>query len=405
MRLTSRTGNVLALGTAQTLAWGSTYYLPAILAVPITRDLALPTSWFFAVFSGALLVTAALGPAVGRRIDRYGGRGVLSACNVIFALGLAVLGCAQGLGGVIAAWVLIGIGMGGGLYDSAFATLTTLYGKDARGPITGITLIAGFASTVAWPISAALDAEFGWRIACFTWAGAHLLVGLPLNLILGRPTAHLAHSATGTLESTPAERRAMWLLGFIFSAAWFVTSAMGAHLPRLLEAAGTSAAAAIAAGALMGPAQVAARIAEFGLLRRAHPLISARIAASTHPIGALVFLVAGAGPLAAGAFVVLHGLGNGLLTIARGTLPLAIFGPVNYGLRNGIIGAPVRGIQALAPVAFSLVIDTVGPMGALVLSSSLSLAALTGLLVLRAAPQPAATAGAGAPNQAGAVRP
>ena len=235
MRLTSRTGNVIALGFAQTLAWGSTYYLPAILAVPIARDLGLPSSWLFAVFSGALLLTAVLGPSVGRRIDGYGGRGVLAASNLIFALGLAALGFAEGLGGVIVAWVLIGIGMGAGLYDAAFATLTTLYGNKARGPITGITLIAGLASTICWPISAVLDAEYGWRTACFVWAVAHLVIGLPLNLLLGPPTAHAAAAAPSGADAVPAHRRAMVLLALVFAAAWFVTGAMAAHLPRLLE--------------------------------------------------------------------------------------------------------------------------------------------------------------------------
>ena len=189
MGLRSRTAVVLALGSAQTLAWGSTYYLPAILASPIARDLDFPVSWVFACFSGALLLSAGLGPSVGRRIDAHGGRGVLATTNVIFAAALVTLGTAQGLLGVIAGFVLLGLGMGAGLYDAAFATLTTMYGKDARGPITGITLLAGFASTIGWPISAALDAEFGWRTACFVWAGVHLLIAMPLNLALARPAA------------------------------------------------------------------------------------------------------------------------------------------------------------------------------------------------------------------------
>jgi len=383
VRPVNKTAIVVALGSAQTLAWGSTYYLPAILAAPIARDLAVPTSWIFGCFSGALLLSAVLGPSVGRRIDRHGGRGVLSASNLVFAAGLATLGSAQGFAGVIAAWILLGIGMGAGLYDAAFAALTSLYGRHARGPITGITLIAGLASTICWPISAALDAEYGWRTACFVWAGAHLLIGLPLNLLLGGPGTSIATATAGRLHDAPQQRRAMFVLGFVFAAAWFVTGAMAAHLPRLLEAAGTSATAAIAAAALVGPAQVAARLAEFGFLRRAHPLISARIAASTHPIGAIVFLLAGGGPLAAGAFALLHGAGNGLLTIARGTLPLAIFGPVGYGLRSGLIGAPARATQAIAPFLFSIVLDAGGPRMALVLSSSMTLAALGGLLMLR----------------------
>ena len=232
-----------------------------------------------------------------------------------------------------------------GLYDPAFATLAGLYGRTARGPITGITLIAGFASTVGWPLSALLDAHFGWRGACLIWAGLHLLIGLPLNRLLiprAPPPKKLAH-AEGWPAAAP--RGAMPLLAFVFAATWFVTGAMAAHLPHLLEIAGASATAAIAAAALVGPAQVGARLIEFGAMRRVHPLVSARLAAVLHPVGAAVLVAIG--PAAIMAFSVLHGAGNGLLTIAKGTLPLAIFGPIAYGHRSGVLGAPARATHCI----------------------------------------------------------
>jgi predicted MFS family arabinose efflux permease len=382
MRL-GRTSTVVALGTTQTLAWASSYYLPAILAEPIARDLQMPTSWVFGVFSGALLLSAALGPAVGRAIDLRGGRGMLMISNLVFAAGLVLLALAHGLVLLGLAWAVLGVGIAAGLYDAAFATLAGLYGREARGPITGITLIAGFASTVGWPISATLDAELGWRATCLAWAGVHLLVALPLNRWLIPPAPPPAPAAPAVADDTSAPRGAMALLAFIFAAAWFVTGAMAAHLPRLIEAAGTGAATAIAAAALVGPAQVAARVAEFGLLRRAHPLVSARIATALHPIGALALVALGGGPIGAAAFALLHGAGNGVLTIARGTLPLAIFGPAGYGRRNGVLGAPARATQAFAPLVFGLVLDGGGPRWALALSSGLVLSALVALLVLR----------------------
>ena len=143
-------------------------------------------------------------------------------------------------------------------------------------------------------------------------------------------------------------RSRMWLLAIAFALAWMVTSAMAVHLPRILEAAGATATQAVVAGALVGPAQVAARLAEAGVLRRVHPLVGARLAASAHPLGALLLAVAGAAfPYG---FVLLHGAGNGILTIARGTVPLAVFGPENYGYRLGLIGAPARIAQAFAPM-------------------------------------------------------
>jgi predicted MFS family arabinose efflux permease len=272
-----------------------------------------------------------------------------------------------------------------GLYDPAFATLAGLYGRAARGPITGITLIAGFASTVGWPLSALLEAHFGWRGACLVWAALNLLIGLPLNRLL-IPRAPPPTRAPEIEETAgPAPRGAMLLLSFVFAATWFVTGAMAAHLPRLLEIAGASATAAIAAAALVGPAQVGARLIEFGALKRTHPLISARLATVLHPIGAIVLMAIG--PSAITAFAILHGAGNGLLTIAKGTLPLAIFGPLGYGLRSGVLGAPARAAQAAAPLIFGLLLDRMG-LGVLAISAGLSLAALLALLMLKAHPAP-----------------
>jgi MFS family permease len=373
-----------ALGTGQTLAWGSSYYLPAILADPIAAGLGLSRTVVFAVFSGALLVSAVLGPAVGRAIDQRGGRGILALSNLVLGAGLVALALTQGIATLAAAWAVLGVGMAMGLYDPAFATLTGLYGRAARGPITGVTLIAGFASTVGWPLSALLEAHFGWRGACLVWAGLHLLIGLPLNRLLiprAPPPEKLAQTEG---QPAPAPRGAMPLLAFIFAATWFVTGAMAAHLPHLLEIAGASATAAIAAAALVGPAQVGARLIEFGVMRRVHPVVSARIAAVLHPIGAIVLLAIG--PAAITAFSVLHGAGNGLLTIAKGTLPLAIFGPIGYGHRNGVLGAPARAAQAASPLIFGILVDRMG-VAALTVSAGLSLSALFALLLLKSRSQ------------------
>ena len=135
----------------------------------------------FGAFSVALVVMALLGPPVGRVIDAGRGRGLLVASNLVLAAGLAFLGAATGEGTLFAAWCVLGVGMGMGLYDSAFAILVRLHGPQARGAITGITLIAGFASTVGWPLTAWLDSQFGWREACFAWAAINLLIALPLN--------------------------------------------------------------------------------------------------------------------------------------------------------------------------------------------------------------------------------
>lgn len=373
---------VTALGTAQTLAWASSYYLPAIIADPVSRELGISTTGVFAAFSAALLLCAALGPAVGRVIDQRGGRGVLCASSLVFAAGLAMLAAAQGPVVLTLAWLVLGAGMALGLYDSAFSTLAGLYGRDARGAMTGITLIAGFASTIGWPLTAFLNDAVGWRGACLAWAGLHLLVGLPLNRLLV-PLAPPPPPGDAVMPDTvagKAPRGAMALLAFVFAATWVVSTGMAAHLPRLLEVAGASATGAIAAAALIGPAQVAARLVEFGLMRRLHPLASARLATVLHPAGALALVLFG-GPAAA-VFTVLHGAGNGLLTIAKGTLPLALFGPAGYGLRTGLLSAPARVAQAGAPLLFGLLLDQAG-LGVLAVSAGLGLASTAALLALR----------------------
>ncbi len=376
-----RTAVVVALGTTQTIAWGSTYYLPAILARPMGVEFGVPASLVFGMFSVALLLAGIGGPYVGRWIDRSGGRGMLVASNLVMGSALALMAWAPGIAWLWVAWLLLGAGMSMGLYEAAFSALTSAYGHEARAPITGITLIAGFASTVAWPVTGLLEAETGWRSACLAWAAIHLLMCMPLNWWMVPVGTHAA-----PVERTPeapaakgGDTRAMVLLGYVFAVTWFTSTAMAAHLPAMLQLAGASAAAAIAAAALVGPAQVAARLFEFSLMRRTHPLLSARLATLAHPVGAAALLVFGA-PVAA-LFTLIHGGGNGVLTIAKGTLPLAIFGPAGYGLRQGLLSGPARIGQAAAPLAFGLALDGLGP-DALILTALLGLSGYGAMLAL-----------------------
>lgn len=384
---------VIGLGTGQTLAFGTTLYLPAILAEPMANELGIPPGWAFGAFSLALVFAAFLGPSAGARIDQFGGRTVLAISSLIFASGLALLGTADSLTMMCVAWCVIGVGMSMGLYESAFATLSWIFGHDARGPITGITLIAGFASTICWPITAGLEAAFDWRTACYFWAVMHIVLGLPLNLFLIPRTK--ANRPTETHDNTPQTAPAptklsrkdifntpMILLAIVFAASWFTATAMAAHLPRLLQISGMDAAGALIAASLVGPAQVAGRLLEFGLLKKMHPLISSRLSALTHPIGAVLLLVFG-GPVGM-LFTSLHGVGNGILTIAKGTLPLATFGPAGYGARQGYIMAPSRFAQAAAPFVFGLLIDDYGQY-AILLTIALGLVTFAALVSLKLA--------------------
>lgn len=381
---------VAALGLAQTIAWASSTYLPAVLSGPMAREFGVPSSMVFAAYSLALVAMAAAGPAVGRAIDARGGRGVLCLSNGVLAAGLCLLGLSTGMTMLFAGWVVIGVGMALGLYDAAFAALVRLHGANAGRSITGITLLGGFASTIGWPLTAAVAAAWDWRAACFLWAAGHILIALPLNAF-----AIPDRSGTGRSPGFPAEaptpadgaqgRRIFPLLAVFGAATAFVTSAMAAHLPAFLQAMGVAAGAALAASALVGVAQVAARLSEFiaGRYFRFHALATARVACALHPVGGLLLLGAGGVPWAAGFFGGLHGAGNGLITIAKGTLPLALFGSMGYGARLGRLAVAQRVMQAAAPFLFALVLEHSGGEVALSLAIGLSAIAFFALLGIR----------------------
>lgn len=386
----SRNAQVVGLGSAQLVAWASSTYLPAMVAVPMAGELGLSVSWVFAAFSCALGLMAVLGPAVGRVIDRRGGRGVLCLGSLTLAAGLLCLAAASGPRMLFAGWLLLGVGMAGALYDAAFAALVREHGLGARGAITGITLLGGFASTVGWPLSSLLVELWNWRVACLFWALANLALALPLNFRFAaafRPVS--AEPPAVATQDAPvpvaASRRDFVLLVIFGAATAFVTSAMAAHLPLLLLSAGIGTAVAVAAAALVGPAQVVARIGEFMVDRRwqPSPLRGARLATALHPAGGLLLLGFAGAPAAAFLFAALHGAGNGLITIARGTLPLHLFGSVGYGQRQGRLAIAQRLTQALAPFVFALVVAAGGATAGLALTIALSAVALAALLAIQ----------------------
>src|SRR5260370_11052275 len=288
---------------------------------PVARDLGVSSNWIFAAFSASLVISALLGPRIGRQIDLVGGRSVLSISNLTLAAGLALLGTTSSIPVLIMAWLLLGVGMGAGLYDAAFGALGRIYGDAARRSITGITLIAGFASTVGWPLTAWGLESIGWRNTCFAWAAAHILIGLPINWLMLPPVAGAKTAVANAVKPHIPIDRTMALLAFAFAAAWSVTGAIAAHFPRILEAAVTTSVQAIAAGALIGPAQVAARIVEASLLSRYHPLASTPLACLSHPIGAIIVALVGCG--AASVFAIFHAPGPCGLAVSVGTLPLS----------------------------------------------------------------------------------
>lgn len=372
------------LGLGQMLSWGSAFYLPAILAGAMGESLGIAPSRIFAAFSVALLMMALTGPVAGRLIDRWGGRPLLMATNVLFALSLLLLSQVQTQGQLFAVWWLLGLAMGAGLYEAAFATSVRLYGKAARGSIVGITLFGGFASTLSWPLTTWLLHSWGWREACLVWAAVQLLVLLPLHASLPHAAARARTDAAAAPAGVPAAPaaalRGQWLslvlLALTFAAIWFIGTSMMSHLPRLLVVSGATATAAVAAAALVGPAQVASRIADYVFLRRAHPLWSARIAVIAYPVAALALALLGAS--GAWVYALAFGLGNGIMTVVIGTLPLAMFGAQGYGQRQGLLMVPARMTQASAPFLFGLALEQwqLGALWVLMLAASIAGTAL-----------------------------
>ncbi len=342
---------ISALGVMQIFTWGSSYYLLAVLAGPIAADTGWPLPWIFGALSAGLLVAGFASPWIGARIGHSGGRAVLAGGCALLALGLAIIGLAGTLPVFIGGWLVMGLGMGASLYDAAFATLGRIYGVAARPAITQLTLWGGFASTICWPISAYLVAHLGWRETCLVYAGLHLFGCVPM-LLLALPRAPRAPVAAGGTAPVPAlalshsEHLCVWLFSALLAICGMITATVSIHLLSLLQAQGLTLAAAVSLGVLIGPSQVAARILEMAGRGRHHPLWT--LAASVLAMaGGLALLATGWG--LQGAALMLYAAGSGLYSIARGTLPLALFGPARYAHLMGRLARPNLLAQALAP--------------------------------------------------------
>ena len=360
------------LGTTQILAWGSSYYLLAVLAKPIAAETGCPLGWTVGGLSIGLLTAGLVSARVGDGIDRHGGRPVLAASAILLALGLVGLALAPGLPAYFASWLVLGLGMGAGLYDAAFATLGRLYGQRARTAIATLTLFGGFASTACWPLSAALVSQLGWRGACLTYAAIHLAISLPLYVFAlpreakryFRPVGHPHGLGRGGQGSpVPAEAMPLFIvLAATITLASMISALVSVHLLAILQARDITLAAAVALGAMVGPSQVGARATEMLISRFHHPIWTM--------VAGTVFVAIGTSALWAhlpliSAALVFYGAGIGLESIVRGTLPLALFGEQRYAAIMGRIAMPSLIAQAASPSIGALLMDKLGADGTL----------------------------------------
>lgn len=346
---------VPVLGLGQVVAFASSYYLLGVLADPMAQDLGLNPAAPFAALSAAFLLSAVLTPWAGRLIERRGGRVVLAASHVAFAAALLMMGSAPTPWLLLTGIAALGVGMAIGLYGTAFSVLVELRGAAARRSITAVSLIGALGGGVGWPLSRLATAAWDWRAACLMWALAHLAVCLPLVLAIlpKRPRPEDGHASV-PVAPVRWDRRMAQMAG-VFACAWFVSTAMGAHLPRLLADLGMDLDRAAWAAGLMAASAIGARLFDLVVLHRSHPVATARLATLLHPLGAA--LAAAGGPRLAAAVAVGQGAGNGLLSVASGVLPLHVFGPDRYAVRQAMILTPARYLQAAAPAAYALALD------------------------------------------------
>src|SRR3954447_23799602 len=360
---------ILTLGVGQILGWGSSYYLPAVLAPSIATDTGWPLPWIVAGLSIASLTAGVIAPRVGRAIQAHGGRPVMALGAVLLALGLLGLSLAPSLPLHLLAWVVIGGGMGCSLYDAAFSTLGRLYGQTARPAITTLTLFGGFASTVCWPLSAFCLERLGWRGTCVAYAILYLGLTLPLyGLVL--PSSSRIAAETRSLPSGGGDKQIAsepvldrpWLVFALLatgiSLGWAISSVISVHLLTILQATGFSLANAVVLGALVGPAQVSGRAVEMALGKYYRPIWTLVTSVMLVASGLGLLLVS---PSITAAALICYGAGIGIASIARGTLPLAIFGGERYPIWMGRLASPTLIAGAVSPALAAVLLERDGP--------------------------------------------
>ena len=385
---------VSVLGVTQILAWGALFY-PPVLTVPlIAADHGWSKAFAMAGLSLGLFVGGMVSRYVGSAIDRFGGHIVMPFGSLLGAAGLVGLVAAPDAAIYFAVWSVLGAAMAASLYDPAFATLGRIFGAAARAPITTLTLAGGFASTVSWPATQFLIDRAGWRGAYLVYAALLAIIAAPLHAF-ALPRQRAAHEAPATITAElldpPAAKPKLaphgilfMLVATAFASYAFVPSALSAHLLAIFGRFGLTADTVVAIGMLFGPAQVLARVCELTLARGLRPLAIARSAIALLVAAFVLLAVAPFSAMVASVFAVMFGMANGLITIARGTVPLSLFGASGYGRLVGRIGGPFLVVQAVAPVALAYVVERASDVAGLALVAAFAVVSLVCFALIRA---------------------
>lgn len=378
---------VVTLGITQIIGFGTIYYAFGVMVAPLGAELGLSQTFAYGALSAALLTGSLVAPLAGRLIDRHGARVMMAAGSLAMALAFVLLSRVAGGGTLFAALALVEVVAALVLYDAAFAALAQAVGpRRARRAITLMTLLGGLASTVFWPLTLILLEALGWRGTWLAFGALHLLICLPLHLSLARRGAVNGAESDSETGFTPLpvalHARAMLLLGIGFSLSWVVMSAFSAQWVPVLVALGLTQSAAVAAGTLMGPAQVTARVLEMVLVGHRHPMLTALAAMGCLALAVGVLVAAPIGVVSASVFALLFGVGQGLATMVRGTVPLALFGAAGFAARLGRLASLRMVVAAASPFAMAGSLALLGPSATLVLAGLMALAALVAMALV-----------------------
>jgi MFS family permease len=378
------------LGVTEVLAWGALYYPPVLTVPRIAAERGWSGSFAMSGFSAALLAGSLVAPTVGRLIDRRGGHVVMTMGSLAGATGLVALTLATHPVAYIAAWMLVGVAMAASLYEPAFATLGRIFGAAARRPITLLTFVGGLSSTVSWPVTQLLLETYGWRGCYLVYAALLIGVAAPLHAFaLPRKRADHYTPVRGTgvslrpQRTLPPSGKPYYLVMAGFAAYAFIPSGLAAHLIAFFQRGGINPDTAVIIGMLFGPCQVLARLAEFAFGARAHPLYLARFAFGLMASDFVILAIVGIFAPSAALFYILFGASNGLITIARGTVPLALFGAAGFGVVVGRLAAPWLVMQAAAPLVLAIVAEQFSDAIALTLTALCAVVALLCFLAIR----------------------
>ncbi|HEX2529934.1 MAG TPA: MFS transporter [Burkholderiaceae bacterium] len=387
---------VRILGFTQVVSWGSLYYAIAILAPEIQRELGWRPEIVFGAFSWSLLVAGLASAPAGILLDRFGGRPMMGAGSLLAGAGLLLLGTTHSVAQYFLAWSLLGVSMALVLYEAAFAAIHRELMLGARRAISILTLFGGFASTVFWPLTLKLNNLVGWRDTYLIYGALHLALCAPLHAMLatgprrrGDPAGSVHPVRNYTLKEALHDPT-FWKLAFAFAANGFIFSALSVHLIPTLQRFGHSAAMAVAVSTIIGPMQVAGRIGEMALAHRSLPQTVGKVTFASLPAALLALIFFGEHQIAAAAFCILYGLGNGIITIVRGTIPQALFGRENYGAISGAMAGPAMFAKAAGPLGVAALISA-NPSPYPLLAALLAVALLSLLCYLAAIRAPRAT--------------